>query len=146
MMNLIENLPSFASSEMKLRFLSDEEKTFKTNEKELPLVIQPVAEKNFLTITTLVKKHNKWFNQQLDRYGAILFRGFEVKTAEQFQTILELLNIKLESYYHFGTAVRTRFTDKVFTSSSAPPKLPRKVLTAFGNMVDIRKLKAVTID
>jgi len=122
-MNLIPNLPTLASSEMKLRFLSDEEKTFKTNEKELPLVIEPVTEKSFLALTTLVKKHSNWFNQQLDKYGAILFRGFEVEKAEEFQTVLELLGVKLELYYHFGSAARHRFTDKVFTASSAPPDM-----------------------
>lgn len=115
------NLPISISKDMKLRFLQDNEKTFMSNEKELPLVIEPVKEKSFAVLKGLLNESSDWFNQQLDTYGAILFRGFEVEDAEQFQKVLELLNVQLESVYHFGSAHRVRITDKIFTSSEAPP-------------------------
>lgn len=122
-MHLIQNLPGLASSGIKVRFLSEEEKTIKTDEQELPLVIETVTEKSFRALAALVKQHCNWFNQQLVQYGAILFRGFEVESAEQFQTVLELLGVELASHYHFGSAARHRITDKVFLSSSAPPSI-----------------------
>jgi hypothetical protein len=69
----------------------------------------------------LLSENGAYFNKLLDQYGAILFRGFEVENGNQFQQVLEILNIKLESVYHFGSAHRVRITDKVFTSSEAPP-------------------------
>lgn len=131
------NLPISISSDLKLRFLRDDEKTFPSTEKELPLVIEPVKEKSFAVLKALLSKSGDWFNKQLDRYGGILFRGFEVESAEQFQKVLELLNVQLESVYHFGSAHRVRITDKVFTSSEAPPDMiiaPHNEL----NMVPVR--------
>ncbi|KAB8330998.1 hypothetical protein SD80_025865 [Scytonema tolypothrichoides VB-61278] len=119
----MQNLPISISSDMRLRFLQNDEKTFASTEEQLPLVIEPVKEKSFAALKALLKESAQWFNKQLDTYGAILFRGFEVEGAEQFQTALELLNVQLESFYHFGSAQRVRITDKVFTSSEAPPDM-----------------------
>jgi len=120
-MNKMQNLPTSISRNMRLRFLEDDEKNFSTIETQLPLVIEPVNEKSFTLLKALLNESCDWFNKQLDTYGAILFRGFEVEGAEQFQKVLELLNIELEPLYHFGSAHRVRITDKVFTSSEAPP-------------------------
>ncbi|MBW4591990.1 MAG: TauD/TfdA family dioxygenase [Brasilonema angustatum HA4187-MV1] len=133
----MHNLPISISSDMRLRFLQDDEKTVASTEKELPLVIEPVKEKSFAVLKALLKESGDWFNKQLDTYGAILFRGFEVEGAEQFQKALELLNIQLESVYHFGSAHRVQITEKVFTSSEAPPDViiaPHNEL----NMVPVR--------
>ncbi|MBN3947421.1 MAG: TauD/TfdA family dioxygenase [Nostoc sp. NMS7] len=133
----MKNLPISISEDIRLRFLRDDEKSFVSQEKELPLVIEPVEEKSFAVLQLLLSKNRDWFNHQLDTYGAILFRGFDIENAEQFQTILELHNIQLESVYHFGSAHRLRITDKVFTSSEAPPDTiiaPHNEL----NMVPIR--------
>ncbi|MBP5974446.1 TauD/TfdA family dioxygenase [Brasilonema sp. CT11] len=133
----MHNLPISISSDMRLRFLQDDEKTVASTEKELPLVIEPVKEKSFAVLKALLKENAQWFNKQLDTYGAILFRGFEVEGAEQFQKALELLNIQLESVYHFGSAHRVQITEKVFTSSEAPPDViiaPHNEL----NMVPVR--------
>ncbi|WP_339384981.1 TauD/TfdA family dioxygenase [Iningainema tapete] len=117
--------------------MQDDEKTFQTHEKELPLVIEPVKEKSFAALKLLLSQRGDWFNQQLDTYGAILLRNFAVESAAQFQKVLELLNIQLESVYHFGSAHRVRITDKVFTSSEAPPD---KIIAPHNelNMVPIR--------
>ncbi|MBO3463239.1 TauD/TfdA family dioxygenase [Aetokthonos hydrillicola Thurmond2011] len=117
----MKNLPISISEDIRLRFLRDDEKSFLSQEKELPLVLEPAEDKSFEVLTLLLSKSRDWFNHQLDTYGAILFRGFDVENAQQFQTILEMLNIQLESVYHFGSAHRVRITDKVFTSSEAPP-------------------------
>ncbi|WP_407890343.1 TauD/TfdA family dioxygenase [Scytonema sp. NUACC26] len=117
----MQNLPISISDNIRLRFLQDEEKTFSSSETELPLVVQPVNDKSFAVLEARLHESSDWFNKQLDKYGAILFRGFEVESAEQFQKVLELLHVQLESHYHFGSAHRVRITDKVFTSSEAPP-------------------------
>ncbi|MDE5072382.1 MAG: TauD/TfdA family dioxygenase, partial [Trichodesmium sp. St5_bin8] len=135
----IEKLPNYLSSNIKLRFLRDEEKSFTTGEKKLPLVIEPVQKKSFSVLAELVRENRDWFHRQQDNYGALLFRGFEIETAAQFENILELLNVKLASKYHFGSSQRNRITDKVFTSSEAPGNLiipPHNEL----NMVPVRPM------
>ncbi|OKH52346.1 hypothetical protein NIES2101_15235 [Calothrix sp. HK-06] len=117
----MQNLPISISKDIKFRFLRDEEKTYSTNEKELPLVIEPVQETSFAHLLRLLGENGTEFNELLDKYGAVLFRGFEIEDGNEFQKVLELLNIQLESVYHFGSAHRVRITDKVFTSSEAPP-------------------------
>ncbi len=136
-MNAMQNLPNSISSDMRLRFLQNNEKTFLMSETELPLVIEPVKEQSFAVLKALLSESYDWFNQQLDTYGAILFRGFEIEDAKQFQKVLELLNVQLESFYHFGSAHRVRITDKVFTSSEAPPD---KIIAPHNelNMVPVR--------
>ncbi|MGD1704142.1 TauD/TfdA family dioxygenase [Dapis sp. BLCC M229] len=136
-MQTIEKFPNSLPSNIRLRFLRDEEKSFTTCEKELPLIIEPVKEKSFTALAELVRENSDWFNRQQDIYGAILFRGFEVETAVQFESILKLLKVKLESNYYFGSAQRERITDKVFTSSEAPANMiipPHNEL----NMVPLR--------
>ena len=86
----IEKLPNYLSSNIRLRFLRDEEKSFTTGEKELPLVIEPVQEKSFSALAELVRENRDWFHRQQDNCGALLFRGFEIETAAQFENILEL--------------------------------------------------------
>lgn len=117
----MQSLPISISRDIRLRFLRDDEITCTSHEKELPLVIEPVKEKSFASLKLLLNENGAEFNKLLDTYGAILFRGFEVEDGNQFQEVLELLNIQLESAYHFGSAHRVRITDKVFTSSEAPP-------------------------
>jgi alpha-ketoglutarate-dependent taurine dioxygenase len=117
----MQNLPISISRDIKLRFLRDDEKTSSNNEKELPLVIEPVKKTSFAHLSLLLSESGAEFNKLLDTYGAILFRGFDIEDGNQFQKVLELLNIQLESVYHFGSAHRVRITDKVFTSSEAPP-------------------------
>ncbi len=119
-MQTIEKLQNSISSNIRLRFLRDDEKSIITREQELPLVIESVKDKSFSALAELVRENSDWFNRQQDNYGALLFRGFEVETAAQFESILELLNVKLASKYYFGSAIRERRTDKVFTSSEAP--------------------------
>jgi Taurine catabolism dioxygenase TauD, TfdA family len=117
----MQNLPISISKKVKFRFLRQDEKTFESNEKELPLVIEALEKTSFACLSLLLNQNGAEFSQLLDTYGAILLRGFDVKDGNEFQKVLELLNIKLESTYHFGSAHRVRITDKVFTSSEAPP-------------------------
>ncbi|MEM1170168.1 MAG: TauD/TfdA family dioxygenase [Cyanobacteria bacterium P01_H01_bin.35] len=136
-MQTIEKFPNILSSNIRFRFLRDDEKSIITREKELPLVIEAVKEKSFTALAELVRENSDWFNKQQDNYGALLFRGFEVETAAQFESILELLNVKLASKYHFGSAQRERITDQVFTSSEAPGNLMITPHTEL-NMVPVR--------
>lgn len=122
-MNLTQNIPRKTPSEIKLRFLSQEEKTLETKEEKLPLVVEPTAENSFLALRHLIGKYQGWFEQQLHHYGAILFRNFQVETAPEFQAILEEFGVALASNYHFGSAMRERLTEKVFTASSGPSEM-----------------------
>ncbi|MEL7447656.1 MAG: TauD/TfdA family dioxygenase [Pseudomonadota bacterium] len=58
----------------------------------------------------------------LSRHGAILFRGFPIGTAEEFDAFLSAFGMESFTYEEsLSNAVRVNKTDKVFTANEAPP-------------------------
>ncbi len=70
-----------------------------------------------------------WFAQSrielqsaLDKHGAILFRGFPVKTDLDFDLLIQSLDVPNFRYKDsLSNAVRVNRTDRVFTANEAPP-------------------------
>jgi len=58
-------------------------------------------------------------DQLLYRHGAVLFRGFGVASAEEFQDIAAIFCRKFGSYVG-GNSPRTRVASHVFTSTEYP--------------------------
>ena len=56
---------------------------------------------------------------------AILFRGFPLRTAQDFHDVIEATGL-LGMDYIGGAAVRTQITSRVFTANESPPseKIP----------------------
>jgi alpha-ketoglutarate-dependent taurine dioxygenase len=61
--------------------------------------------------------------QELKQHGAILFRGFEIHSAEDFQHFVEALGIKPLPYVG-GAAVRHTVYKDVHTTNESPPDQP----------------------
>lgn len=60
--------------------------------------------------------------QSLATTGAVLFRGFPVKTAEDFDAFSAAFNYRDFTYQEsLSNAVRINFTPRVFTANEAPP-------------------------
>eukprot|EP00183_Erythrolobus_madagascarensis_P005532 CAMPEP_0185845390 /NCGR_PEP_ID=MMETSP1354-20130828/1385_1 /TAXON_ID=708628 /ORGANISM="Erythrolobus madagascarensis, Strain CCMP3276" /LENGTH=329 /DNA_ID=CAMNT_0028545349 /DNA_START=54 /DNA_END=1043 /DNA_ORIENTATION=+ len=58
----------------------------------------------------------------LNRHGAVLLRGFAVKTPQDFAKVMELLKIEIFPYVG-GNAVRRKVVgDRVFTANESPPE------------------------
>jgi alpha-ketoglutarate-dependent taurine dioxygenase/acyl carrier protein len=73
-------------------------------------------------LLSFVDSHKVELLQKLHECGALLFRGFEIKTAEEFSKVVELLADKDKTFldYRDGISPRTRLTDKIFTSTDYP--------------------------
>src|ERR1700694_3795839 len=56
----------------------------------LPLVLQPVI--NELQLSVWAAEHRDFIESQLLKYGAILFRGFNVGTVEDFEQVVSAIS------------------------------------------------------
>ncbi|MGE8723126.1 hypothetical protein ACO2I2_17480 [Leptospira terpstrae] len=91
---------------------------------KLPVVYEPSEEIELLDLTDWVKKNQKEWREDLKTYGAILFRGFPVHEATDFQSILLATDEKLGEFY-LGTSPRDQVVKHVFTASELPPPTTR---------------------
>ncbi|KAG8490024.1 hypothetical protein CXB51_015514 [Gossypium anomalum] len=75
--------------------------------------------------TEAIKFHKPFLDSLLLKSGALLFRGFPVKTAKDFNDVVEAFGFK-ELPYVGGAAPRTNVVGRVFTANESPPdqKIP----------------------
>ncbi|KAL2607556.1 hypothetical protein R1flu_026129 [Riccia fluitans] len=88
----------------------------------LPCCLAP-AEGQVVTVSELVdwvKKDKSWIEEQLVKSGAVLFRGCDVKTAEDFNAIVEAFDYE-ERLYTGGMAQRSHVVGRIYTANEAPP-------------------------
>lgn len=100
------------------RFLRTEELSRPTNEPSLPLVIESAIPRNFDFLHDFAIHNKSVLRQLLAKHGALLFRGFDIITPEQFEAIMSTLTTHLAENYA-GIAPRKHVTDHVFTSTEA---------------------------
>jgi alpha-ketoglutarate-dependent taurine dioxygenase len=87
------------------------------NNNPLPLIICPdIIGVNF---REWLQENIDFVNQKILKHGGVLFRGFSMRTKEDFHNILEELNIPLMNYVE-GATPRTAITNKVYTSTEFP--------------------------
>ena len=84
----------------------------------LPLLMQPAAGRPDLA--AWAAPHRELIESRLVEHGAILFRGFRVESAEQFQQFASAVSSELLDY-HERAAPRLKVSDKVYTSTEFPP-------------------------
>jgi alpha-ketoglutarate-dependent taurine dioxygenase len=84
---------------------------------DLPLVLHPtVADMN---LAAWAKLNRSFIEQQLLRYGALLFRGFNVKTASEFEEVcLAISGALLE--YRERSSPRSAVAGNIYTSTDYP--------------------------
>lgn len=71
-----------------------------------------------------LKSHTNKLKQGLDSSGAILFRGFPITTAEDFDRFSAAFDYLDFTYSEsLSNAVRINFTPRVFTANEAPPSV-----------------------
>ncbi|KAA3478592.1 clavaminate synthase-like protein [Gossypium australe] len=75
--------------------------------------------------TEAIKSHKPFLDSLLLKSGALLFRGFPVKTAKDFNDVVEAFGFE-ELPYVGGAAPRTNVVGRVFTANESPPdqKIP----------------------
>ena len=102
--------------------------------KPFPLVLVPVDEKaklNFIQLQEYFLKNNKTILKAASEYGAVMFKGFEILTGEEWASVTSASGIK-EMPYVGGAAVRrlivgneSRINDlQVVTTNESPPSEP----------------------
>jgi alpha-ketoglutarate-dependent taurine dioxygenase len=67
------------------RFLSDDERTFPVEERETPLVIEPRGSSSLDALLDLLSSHSEQIIRAIAHHGAVLLRGFEVKSDADFE-------------------------------------------------------------
>src|SRR5688572_11085127 len=89
-----------------------------------PLVLE-CAEPADLTRTRVwLNGHAGELVARAARHGAVLFRGFPVATAEDFDAFVAAFGLPNFPYYEsLSNAVRVNKTPRVFTANQAPPEV-----------------------
>lgn len=89
----------------------------------LPLTITARADRNVDHLVEWLKGHDQWVADQLKQWGALLFRGFDVRDAPAFEKVARAVDPDLKNEY-LGTSPRNALTSHVFTASELPAFYP----------------------
>jgi alpha-ketoglutarate-dependent taurine dioxygenase len=86
------------------------------SDQRLPLVIQPAAEQ--VDLAEWAGNNREYIEQKLLLHGAILFRGFGLKDARDFERVAASICYQL--YAEYGDLPRESVAEKVYTSTPYP--------------------------
>ncbi|GAB2293343.1 hypothetical protein Dimus_027545 [Dionaea muscipula] len=87
-----------------------------------PLVLSPnpkTSHNSSTTFTEAIKAHKPWLESRLHEAGAILFRGFPVPSASDFNDVVEAFGFE-EFPYVGGAAPRNKVVGRIFTANESP--------------------------
>ncbi|OIT05263.1 PREDICTED: clavaminate synthase-like protein At3g21360 [Nicotiana attenuata] len=90
-----------------------------------PAVLSPNPNSTISQLSQIIKEQKPWLSSLLNQSGAILFRGFSVNSASDFNDVVEAFGYE-ELPYVGGAAPRTNVVGRVFTANESPPdqKIP----------------------
>lgn len=89
---------------------------------EFPLALaNSQVDASLSEVLSLLTLHRDELLQQLSTHGAVIFRGFPLRTAEDFDLFVSAFDLPNFTYSEsLSNAVRTNRTEKVFTANEAP--------------------------
>ena len=87
-------------------------------EKSLPLVIRPAVDE--LNLVAWAGSNLEMIEAYIQRHGGILFRGFDITTAAEFDQFIRAVSTELAQYQEPATP-RTHVSGSVYTSTDFPP-------------------------
>lgn len=90
-----------------------------SNSKSIPLVI--AAQEPNLNLTIWYQDNQASVKALLLEFGAVLFRGFDIKKVEDFELCMEAM-IPHKASYVEGATPRTKLSKAVYTSTEFPPE------------------------
>jgi alpha-ketoglutarate-dependent taurine dioxygenase len=90
-----------------------------------PLVIEPEARRarDAAWLAGWLRNHAAYVEAQLVEHGALLLRGFEVRTPQQFEDVARAVSSELKNDY-LGTSPRDALSPYTFSASELPPYYP----------------------
>jgi alpha-ketoglutarate-dependent taurine dioxygenase len=83
-----------------------------------PLLVSPAT--THINLTEWAKANKDFFNEQAPSHGAILFRGFGVSTAAEFEQFAEATSSGGLLEYRYGSTPRRQVAGGVYTSTEYP--------------------------
>lgn len=87
-----------------------------------PIVLSPNPKiSKAVQLTEAIKANRAWLDSLLHQSGAVLFRGFHVSTASDFNDVVESSGYEDFSYGVGGAGSRTKVVGRVYTANEAPP-------------------------
>lgn len=89
---------------------------------KMPLIIEPPSGAKTTPTAELIKMRD-FFISELHIFGTLLFRGFDIKTVEQFENFARLFSGKDLLDYAGGVSPRVSMGKGVYTSTEYPPNL-----------------------
>lgn len=93
--------------------------SFLTAEERLPLLIEPAA--GGVDLENWISSHSEFVETQLKRFGGVLFRGFDIKSADELARLIQALAGKPLGY-HERSSPRTEVGRNVYTSTDYPAR------------------------
>ena len=98
--------------------------SFFNEDQSLPLVIEPTAAtgSNLAGLLQWAADEHEWIEVRLLQYGAVLLRGFDVETPQDFERFCKAIDPHLLNYAG-GDSPREAITGKVYTSTTYPAHL-----------------------
>jgi alpha-ketoglutarate-dependent taurine dioxygenase len=93
-------------------------KKFQLNDLGFPLVLSPTADD--FDLLAWAKESKGEIRELLNKHGAILFRGFDIETVEQFEKFVALATTDECVEYREAATPRSHVNGNVFTSTEYP--------------------------
>ena len=84
----------------------------------LPLVLRPMMDE--VDLPDWARLNQQFLEEQLLKYGALLFRGFSVKTAADFSNVCRAISGDLLEYRE-RSSPRSSVAENIYTSTDYPP-------------------------
>jgi alpha-ketoglutarate-dependent taurine dioxygenase len=84
----------------------------------LPLVMEPAGEG--VNLSDWIKTNGSLVQSELDKHGAILFRGFNIDSPERFQQVIRSISGEPLEYSE-RSSPRSQVSGNVYTSTDYPP-------------------------
>lgn len=107
---------------VEIPFLDELFHTSFLNEQQMPLVITSKDPLALSTFQEWAEAHQKELRDLTAQYGALLFRGFPVKGAEDFSAVIEAILGRETTPYIAGEGSRIKVSKGVYTSTEAPAR------------------------
>ncbi|XP_076910322.1 clavaminate synthase-like protein At3g21360 [Bidens hawaiensis] len=95
-------------------------------EVSFPVLLTPNPNKITKPVTNLteaVKSNRIWLDSLLHQSGAVLFRGFHVSSASDFNDVVEASGYEDFGYGVGGAGSRSKVIGRVYTANEAPPEV-----------------------
>ncbi|MEX2588559.1 MAG: TauD/TfdA family dioxygenase [Chitinophagales bacterium] len=89
----------------------------------LPLVAEAKEDKSKAALIEWIDQNKEFIDKQIYKDGAILFRGFDINTAQDFEDVAIKIDPDLKNNY-LGTSPRNSVTKYVFSASELPSHYP----------------------